>query len=1266
MATENDRWTAQQRKAIKERGRGVYVSASAGTGKTSVLSGRCIDVVADRGECTDVRGILVLTFTNAAADELCSRIAGELKKAFEKTGDSYLRRQLLMLDAANISTIHSFCHRLIIEHFYELGIDPAFRIIDDDEQRLLKAVTLDETIEWAWAQSNLAARLQQLLYGRNIWGTKANFLNRIIELSNFLDGVAWRENWYERALTLAELPARLAPESAERQKQIILDRLEQCLLQLAFAQKLEQKLCKEKKWAVKIESDYIKPIKKCVTLIKEDRFNDCGEEIKNFKATSLRRYNGMSEDKANIIKEPVSKAKENFRNLRGLAILNPDYVRIVAPAVRQQKQVLIELVKEFDRRYTQAKQTANCMDFADLEHHTLRLLTAVDSNADTPQASETAMRLRARYKYIFVDEYQDINSVQQEILKRISDGRNLFAVGDVKQSIYAFRGAVPEIFLKQLAKASPEPKSAQEHLRVDLNRNYRSRAEILNFANKVFERIMSSDIGLVDYDEKTALKAGAEYRQLDEVCNTRPVPSAVEIHIVEKQRNVSNISQEEDETDYTTESYEEPLKAISETQQQAALIAARIQQMVGGKKSKAEFQVYDKQSNSYRDVQYRDIVVLMRSLTGKVNQHAQTLSLAGIPVHCQSSVGYLAATEILDCLSLLKVLDNPLRDIELAAVLRSPFFKLSDTALAGIRTHTSAQAGQRNMPGFYECVCEYAQSGPDEDLKSRLSEILDRLEVWRTMARRDSLADMLWRIYRQTGYLSFVGALPNGKTRRANLVKLHDRAIQFEGFASMKGGSLGQFVEFIERLIEEGGDYGPADVVGPEENCVRIMSIHKSKGLEFPVVLLAETESKFNMRDSQGDILVDSDGTVGIQIIESNTRTRLDCLEHQILAEYKKAATIAEEMRILYVAMTRGAERLILTGSIEKKKVQNILRKGNLIYGERIPDWQVRSSGSILEWILYALANQDNLHKTFETASNDALVDAPSFSEGLDEDLFAVKLWGQTQLEQLSRRILWQKRPGREKPGLKSAKPSVSLQEKLSKVKSSIKWQYPFSNLIKLKAKESVSRLTHSGDEFYLKDYSKALERRPAGVETQTEAGGFAEPKLIGLATHRVIEKLDLDRPITTTAVSKTIKKLLSGGEIIEPVAEQIDVESIVKFFDSEPGRMATKWSGQVLREWPFTLGVAASELCEADKDGKDDDIVIIQGIIDMLIQTPAGFLIVDFKTDRIKAGQVQERAQLYTKQISLYSRAAEAILKSKLISKWLYFLDPGCASKVK
>ncbi len=1262
MAAKSNKWTEQQRKAIKERGRGVYVSASAGTGKTSVLSGRCIDVVADCKEYTDIRGILVLTFTNAAADELCSRIAGQLKSVFENTGDSYLRRQLLMLDAANISTIHSFCHRLIIEHFYELGIDPAFKIIDEDEQRLLKSTMLDETIEWAWAQSNLAARLQQFLYQRNIRGTMGNFLNTITELSNFLNGVVWRENWYDKATAFAESSARLAPEAAEMQKQIILDRLEHCLAQLNFAKGLEQKLCGEEIWAAKIESHYIKPFRKCAAFIKENKFNECAEEIKNFKATTLRRYEDMSEESADTIKEPINKAKKSFRSLREFAIMNPDYVRIVGPTARQQIQVMIELVKEFGRRYTQAKRAANCMDFADLEHYALRLLTAEDSGIDAPRASETAMRLRARYKYIFVDEYQDINAVQQEILKRVSDGRNLFAVGDVKQSIYAFRGAVPEIFLKQLAGACPEPKNAQEHLRVDLNKNYRSRAEILNFANKVFGRIMSSDIGLVDYDDKTALQTGAKYKQLEEVYNTRPVGPAVEIHIVEKQRG-ANGGAEENESDDATEPYNEPLNAIDKTQRQAVLIADRIQKMVGGKTGKAQFQIYDKQSDSYRDVQYRDIAVLMRSLVGKVNQYAETLSMAGIPVHSQSSVGYLTAAEIVDCLSLLKVLDNPLRDIELAAVLRSPFFKLSDTELAKIKKYGLEQTGQRNTPGFYECVCEYAKAGPDNKLKNRLSEILGRLEEWRSLARRGSPADLIWQIYRQTGYLSFVGALPNGKNRRANLVKLHDRAIQFEGFASVKGSSLGQFVEFVERLMEQGGDYGPADVVGPEENCVRIMSVHKSKGLEFPVVFLVGLESKFNTQDIRSDILVDADGTVGIQIIEPNSKSKLGCLGHQILTERKRVATVAEEMRILYVAMTRGRERLVLTGSTEKKKGENILRKGALLYRENIPDWQVRSSQSPLEWILYALAGQQNLHKAFETGSEDGLT---------DENLFAVKLWGQPELEQsihsgqVSRRILLQQRPKRDKTSLKAVKSSAAVQEKLSIVKASLGWQYPFSNSIKLKAKESVSRLTHSGDEFFLKDYSKALERRPASVEVQLEAGGLVDPKLIGSATHRVMEKLDLAKPITTAVVDKTIKKLLSKSEISETVSERIDVDSIVRFFESEPGKIVLKWPERVLREWPFTFAVQAAQPSEANNDGQNEDIVIIQGIIDMLLQTPAGLVVVDFKTDRIRAEQVDLRAQLYAKQIDLYGRAAEAILKSKLTSKWLYFLGPGCARQLK
>jgi ATP-dependent helicase/nuclease subunit A len=414
-------------------------------------------------------------------------------------------------------------------------------------------------------------------------------------------------------------------------------------------------------------------------------------------------------------------------------------------------------------------------------------------------------------------------------------------------------------------------------------------------------------------------------------------------------------------------------------------------------------------------------------------------------------------------------------------------------------------------------------------------------------------------------------------------------------------------------------------------------------------VFLAETQSKFNTRDSQGDILVDADGTIGIQVIEPNSKSKLSSIGHQIIAEHKKAATIAEEMRILYVAMTRGRERLILTGSAGKKQVQNILHKGSMLYQGHIPDWQVRLCRSPLEWILYALAGQKKLHDAFETGNNEGLA---------DEDLFAVKLWEQVEPLRYKQGTQKTKRDEAKKP----VKSSAEAQKKLSIVKASLGWRYPFSDSVSLKAKESVSRLTHSGDEFFLKDYSNALQRRPAAVETQAEISGFIDPKLTGLATHRVIEELDLGGKITPDAVSKTIEGLVSRGEISGPVAGQININSIVKFFDSEPGRMVLERPEQVLREWPFTLGMPAEEL-----GGKQSgDIVIIQGIIDMLVQMPESLVIIDFKTDRIGAGQVEQRTQFYAKQINLYGRAAEAIMKLKLKDKWLYFLGPGCASRVK
>jgi len=1248
MAEKKLRWTDQQLCAIKQRGSDVLVTASAGTGKTAVLSGRCVDIVADQLLCPDIWSILVLTFTDMAAEQMRSRIAQQLKDAFLESGNPHLRQQLVLLDGADISTIHSFCKRLITEYFYKLDLDPTFSVIDADEARLLKAEALEETIDWAWQQSHLVEGLVQLFRRRDL-RTNDGFLAKIIELSDFLDGVVLRKNWYERAAQFAQAGNPLVGEVGKKQRQIIAERLQHILAQIGYAMKLCEGENGAGDWTAKWEKQFVEPIAGYLECLKSGGWEEFYKEIRNYQKPARFEYKprGLSGPVAEIIQKTAKSARGSFDELFDLAILNPDYLDKIANSAGLQTMVLIELVKKFDQFYSQAKRAVNCLDFADLEHKALKLLTDKDSSQDNLVPSQTALLLRRRYKYIFVDEYQDINPVQQAILRMLSSKGNVFVVGDVKQSIYAFRGAEPEIFVSDLKSASLDPADAPGGLRVDLNANFRSTKAILDFVNKLFSRIMTAPFASIDYDRSAELTPALELKGVP----VRGEKNVVELHILDETAKDADLQSSE-----TGESEnDESLNVVSSRQRQAAMIAQRIKQMAGTDTGKPEFQIYDKDQDEFRDVQYRDIVILMRSLAKKANDYVEVLRLAGVPVSCQATAGYFEATEITDILSLLKILDNPQRDIELAAVLRSPFFKISDTDLAKIKAHSRTQGRHAN---FYKCVLEYCKSGKDSELAKRIKEILAQIENWRTLARRGSLADLIWRIYRQTGFLSFVSALPNGQARRANLLKLHDRAIQFEGFASNAGiASLTRFVEFIERLEEIGQDWAPAEPEAAAGNAVRILSVHKSKGLEFPVVFLAELESGFNRKDIQSDILADADDTLGLQIIDRTSNSKLSSLAHQVIAEHKLARLLAEEMRILYVATTRARDRLILIASQKQDRCQSIICDGFFFGGQPIPHWRLRRCHSHLDWTLYGLSDQKALHNAFETQLS---------AQARDDDLFSLKVYDREELDQLSRFVLGlraDKAKGRTSPQREPPQGRHAETELLLKVKDSLAWQYQFADATLLPAKRSVTQLTHRSDEYIKLDYSGALQRQPKAIAAAEVESTEPDARLIGTATHLIIAQLDLAGPINEETIDKTVGRLLADGAIIQPVIEHIDIESILAFFKGDLGRMVFDKANQVWREWPFTFALPASEWKDSFAGRNTQyairDTIIVQGIIDMLIQTPRGLVVIDFKTDKVTAKQAVQRAELYRRQLELYSRAAEAILKCETIAKWLYFLTP-------
>ncbi|MBM4028923.1 MAG: hypothetical protein FJ280_26535, partial [Planctomycetes bacterium] len=1113
----------------------------------------------------------------------------------------------------------------------------SFRVVDADEAMLLKGETLEETIEWAWRQENLVQGLHALLQRRDLRGSDG-FLGSVIRLSDFLEGVVTPDRWCDRARLLAEQIDPLDSELGEKQQQIIKERLGTILAQLRVAKRIYEDEVPKGDWGAKMAQTLIEPMAFCFHQLNAGNWPVCAEGIRSFCKPRLNSPKGLSDAMTEVVKGLQKKAVEAFVSLTDLAILNPNYLDLVGRSTSLQTRILIELVQRFNHLYAQRKRNLNGLDFADLERYTLRLLTTEDAYGERPNPSETGLALRQRFKYIFVDEYQDINPVQQAILDALSSGNNVFVVGDVKQSIYAWRGAEPAIFLDRLRPASPRPQDPAHGFRVDLNYNFRSVKGILDFVNKVFGRIMTREVAHIDYDEASMLRPAPDSGPKTED-GTAPRP-IVELHILDERGN-SRGGQEEEDAESKMEDGEKKTGGIAKAsglddvrvagvppacvegvspsnrgpealgtrgrdardtshrqaalaaaaqdsfalingrQRQAALVARRIREIVGAETGQAEFQVQDRQTGAPRDVQYRDIVILMRSLAKKANDYVEILRLAGIPVSCEATAGYFEATEVRDMLALLKVLDNPQRDIELATVLRSAFFQVSDTELAKIRLHGQETSKHAH---FHTCAAGYVEDGPNGSLKDKLTQVLRQLDEWRRLARRGHLASLIWRIYRQSGFLAFVSALPNGQARKANLLRLHDRAVQFEGFASNTGiASLTRFVDFLERLQEAGQDWAPAQPGSAAGNAVRILSVHKSKGLEFPVVFLAELETEFNKRDIHADLIADTGDAVGLQVIDSGSNTKLRSLAHEVISEKRLATILAEEMRILYVATTRARDRLILTGAQKRTDCGKTLANGLLLGGDTIPAWLLKPAKNALEWVLYGLSDQRVLHQAFGTGLAETT---------RDQGLFEFRLHGERELKDLSRSVLTL-RSSKAKSAFFTGKASAddTGRRLLAQVKSMLTHRYPFAHAVHLAAKSSVTKLTHQDDMFAQRDYSEALDRQPAaliscstpvpggGLGSQSKAAGLqAEARLVGTAAHLVISSLDPKKPVTRQVVEKTRDRLVREGAVPASLAESIDLESILAFFESRLGALVRDPRNTVWQEWPFTFGLPAGE----------------------------------------------------------------------------------------
>lgn len=1221
-AANTPRWTPDQQRAIQARGADVLVSASAGTGKTAVLSNRCVSLLMDNANPVDVTDILVLTFTDAAAEEMRARIHAELRRALHREKHPRLRAQLLMLDSACISTIHSFCKRLITEHFYLLDLDPGFRLLDADEQLLLRFQILESTLENAWQDSSLVESLNELLRGRNLTAGSFGYLENILTVSRFLESVPDAPQWYDRIHTLTDLAAAARLEAAQAESlENNLDRLSR---QIELMLEMDAR-CIAGHWHDQIQAELAAPLIACRNALGKKDYALCREIIEGFKPAAFRKPKDADPDAVERVKYQIDTFKLRFRALASRAVFNPDYIEHLAPHASLQSRTLLELVRRFERDYAAAKQRLSSLDFSDLQRLALRLLS------ENPDLAQT---LRARFKYIFLDEVQDINAIQQRIIERIASGDNAFLVGDVKQCIYAFRQANPRLFLERIHAAGRDRSTL-----VALTDNFRSHPDVLDFANAVFSRVMTEAFTGLTYDDTAHLRPGLDVYTGAEEAQT-PSPR-IELHLFDEEESAGDADGDQDDThtdeDTSGDDAQSPGQ-ISDAQRQAVFIAERIKKML----SEKELRVFDKSARAFRDLEYRDIVILMRSPSTYAGDYVQVLQQAGIPVDTAGAAGFFAATEITDCVTLLRVLDNPRQDIELAALLRSPFFGFTDTDLARIRLFARSR-DRENTPPYHACVMLYAREGDDADLRDRLSEALARIDAWRTAARHGSLSELFWSILRESGYLAFVTALPHGRRRRANLLKLHDRAIQFENFADpSRSGSLTRFVDFLEKLRLREQDWAPAES-DAVENAVRVLSVHKSKGLEFPVVFLAQLGQPFNLTGSTGPVLLDEDFGMGLRLIDPATRASAPDLLHEIIADARRGLDLAEEMRILYVAVTRAREKLILTGSVRSATARRIVAEVAVRPDRPAEDFQLRACRSPILWLLYALAPHEPLRRLF------ADIPFPETAPPMPAPDFSAAFVDTAALDEPARAILYPERSRLDASALPPDDPDLAR-----RVHQALDWRYPCESAITAHAKMSVTQYTHRGDEFLRLAAPAPSAPGPRALDADRTTRISAAQ--VGTAAHLLIQNLDLSAPVTLAALEKTLARLVDSHQIDPDAAGRVNLQSVLDFFETDLGRSTLNPAHRVLREWPFTFALPLPEA---------DDFRIIQGIIDMLILTPKGHTIVDFKTDRVTADTAPQKAEHYREQIRLYSLAAESILKTKTLGGYLYFLSPALTVKV-
>ncbi|MBD8067599.1 helicase-exonuclease AddAB subunit AddA [Bacillus sp. PS06] len=1233
-------WTDDQWKAIVASGQDILVAAAAGSGKTAVLVERIIKKVTSTFHPIDVDRLLVVTFTNASAAEMRNRIGEALEKELKDQPEStHLRRQLTLLNQASISTLHSFCLNVIRKYYYLIELDPGFRIANDTEGELLRDEVMESLLEEQYSipdnerffdlvdrYSNdrndieLSTMIRKLYEFSRAHPTPTNWLDEMVNMYN-VEGLSLEDTVFlpylmndvslvlesakenlEKALEITKQPGGPAPRAVTIETD-----LEQ-LNQLIRA--------KEGSWQSlydEMQTITFKTAKACK-----------GDE---YDAVLLKTVTTLRDEAKNQIK----KIKEELFDRK------PDSYLSDLLEMKSSIDMLISLVKAFGVKFQAAKQEKGLVDFSDLEHYCLQILrhpTAV--NELIP--SDAAREYRQHFEEVLVDEYQDTNMVQESILQLVTkedeQSGNLFMVGDVKQSIYRFRLAEPFLFLSKYKRFTKDGENSG--LRIDLSKNFRSRAELLDSTNFLFKQIMGETIGEIEYDDDAQLKLGANYPANEAM--------SAELLLIDRKGNEEEKSLSDDSNGEHVAMFDQ--QELETAQLEARTIAKEIKQMIA-----SQFQIYDRSMNGTRNLMYRDIVILLRSMPW-APQMMEEFKQQGIPVYADLSTGYFEATEVAIMMSLLKVIDNPYQDIPLASVLRSPIVGLDANELASIRI--AEKSGY-----FYDALKQFVTNHSlSNETAKKVNDFLIQIRNWRRMARQGGLSELIWQLYRETHFYDFVGGMPGGKQRQANLRALYDRARQYESTA-FRG--LFRFLRFIERMQERGDDLGTARALGEQEDVVRMMTIHSSKGLEFPVVFVGGLSKQFNMMDLNKKYLLDKELGLGSKYVNPKRRITYPTLPMQAIKKKMKLELIAEEMRVLYVALTRAKEKLILVGTIndyDKKtaKWQDELTNKRWL----LSDLRRANAKSYLDWIGPALIRHrdGNILRGEDQLSSipEEIVNHPA--KWNVQRIQADELQEIIQLEEKTNEQLLHSI----KEGEKVEKESVYKDQ----IERQLKWSYPNHLSTIHRSKQSVSEIKRQRDRVdeysdfsFQKKFKAPLVDRPRFMQ-QTSL----TPAEVGTAMHMVMQHVDLTKVINHEIIKELIAKMINNELLTPQQGEVIDIDHVVNFFQTDIGlRMIN--AKEVRREVPFSVGIPASE-AYSDWDQAQTENVLIQGVIDCLFEDEEGIVLVDYKTDQLtnrfrdfeEAKPILE--ERYKVQLELYTKAIEAIWRKPLTEKYLYFFDGG------